>query len=250
VTWTTTDDVHAFLAAAAEFLAARPVEHTVLLTESAYLAARPQPASYGWFHAEGEVAGAFVRAPRHPAVLSLMPGPAALSLVDTLDDGTVDVDARLVPPLLAAGMTERSRITLYRLGTLTRPVAAGQARTATAADRNLLLDWYGRLMAANPDDPTDLAYLVDEPLSYGGATLWEVDGVPVAVAGRSRLVAGMVRVGAVYAPDGRGEQAVLAAACAAAQASARDVLVFGARGDTSMARLGFEPALERVVLRR
>ena len=72
-------------------------------------------------------------------------------------------------------------------------------------------------MEAHPDDPSELSYVVDDPIAYGGITLWEVDGVPVAMAGRSRLVAGMVRLGAVYAAhnDADGEAALIAAGQAA-----------------------------------
>jgi hypothetical protein len=73
------------------------------------------------------------------------------------------------------------------------------------------------------------------------------------MAGRSRLVAGMVRMGAVYAPDDRDDadghgRAALVAACAAAQAVARDVLIFSGAADDAYRSLGFEPVLDRVML--
>jgi hypothetical protein len=244
-----TSDVHTFVGAAGEFLRARPVDHTVLLTELAYLASRPQPEQrFGWFQDEcGQVTGAYLQAPRHVAVLSSMSAMAARSLVDILSP-PYDVDSRMGTAWPGRGLVEESRITLHRLVRLHAPAYEGQARTASDDDRDLLVDWYERMMAAFPEDPSDLAYVVDEPLSYGGITLWEVDGVPTAMAGRSRLVAGMVRLGATYAPDGDAT-AALAAACAAAAQAARDVLIFAPVGEPTAYRdLGFEPVLDRVLL--
>ena len=86
VPWSSSTDVRDFLTAAGGFLQAAPVEHTVLLTEAAYLAARPTRDAdqlYGWWRSPGgRVAGAFLRAPRHPPVLSTMPVRAVESLVD------------------------------------------------------------------------------------------------------------------------------------------------------------------------
>jgi hypothetical protein len=147
-------------------------------------------------------------------------------------------------------LAPRSRITLYRLADLHPPAPPpGRARTASSADRDVLVGWYHRLMAENPGDPSDLAYVVDDPLGYGGITLWEAGGTPVAMAGRSRLVAGMVRLGAVYSVRGPAYgEAAFAAACAAARDVAGDVLVFGDATGAAYRRLGFEPVLERVML--
>ncbi len=103
-------------------------------------------------------------------------------------------------------------------------------------------------MAAKPDDASDLAYVIDDPLDYGGITVWEVDGVPVAMAGRSRVVAGMTRVGATYAPGGdRYGQAVFAAACAEAVGVARHVVLL-TTDVAGHAALGFAPVGELVTL--
>jgi hypothetical protein len=262
VPWSTSSDVGEFLAAAGDFLTANPVDHTVLLTEAAYLVARPSTAAdqrYGWWQPPGgAVAGAFLQAPRHPVILSTMPGEAVESLVDALDDlPAVGVDGRLVDSVVTAWrrrsgteLRQRSRIRLYRLGDLRAPQPQpGQARVATAADRELLVAWFHRLMADHPGDPSDLAYVVDDPISYGGITLWEVGGTPKAMAGRSRLVAGMVRLSAVYAPQDPGDgDAAFVAACMAARRIARDVVVFAQETDTSYQQLGFEPVLDRVML--
>lgn len=280
VSWSVTSDIGEFVATAGSLMRARPVDNTVLLTEAAYLAARPTADAdqlYGWWRsARGAVTGAFVQAPRHPPVLSVLSADAhdaLASLVDVLPPASsLGVDGRSVDAVTsawrdAAGvvLAERSRIRLYRLGRLNAPSAqAGRARVATKADRVLLVSWFERLMAEHPDDPSDLAYVVDDPIGYGGITLWEVDGVPVAMAGRSRLVAGMVRLSAVWAAFDGGagddlssqraafEEAVFVAAAASAQQVARDVLMFAGAadeaGDAAHRRLGFTPVLDRVML--
>lgn len=248
--WSIAESAGAFLGAAGEFLGAAPVENTVLLTEAAYLDARPaEGARFGWFRTARDVEGAFVQAPRHAPVLSRMPTIALESLVDIVAP-PFDVDSRDLPEATRIwGASTENRITLYRLETLrARAAPQGSPRTATSADRERLVDWYDRMMAASPGDPSDLAYVVDDPLSYGGITLWEVDGGPVAMAGRSRLVAGMVRLGAVYPDDVHG-QAAFAAACGDAMEIARDVLVFAPSPDNATyLDLGFAPVLDRVLL--
>jgi hypothetical protein len=266
VTWSVSRDVHTFLAAAGAFLSAHPVDNTALLTEAAYLTARPSTTSdqlYAWWRpADGGVEGAFLQAPRHPPILSMMPDTAVESLADILTGVLpIGVDARLADAVGTAWRRhtgteprERSRITLYRLGRLLPPsLPPGRARTATADDRELLVSWFEQLMRANPGDPSDLAYVVDDPISYGGITLWEVGATPVAMAGRSRLTAGMVRLSAVYAPeDDAYADAAFVAACTAAEGVARDVLVFApaadTASDTAYRQLGLEPVLQRVML--
>jgi len=252
VTWTVSSDVDAFLSAAGEFLAAAPIDHTVLLTEAAYLSARGLGGVFGWWRrAPAEaVAGAFVQAPRHAPVLSLMPAEGLATLPAALPGlRTIGVDGRMVAACADAWgpVAERSRIRLHRLETLRRPtMPPGRARLATHADRPRLVEWYDQLMAAFPDDPSDLAYVVDDPLDDGGMMLWEQEGTPVAMAGRSRVVAGMTRVGAAHPHGDPCAEAALVAACAAAQEVARDVLMFA---DIEHARKwGFEQVLERVML--
>lgn len=264
--WSTTRDIDSYLKVAGAFLATRPVEHTVLLTETAYLEARPSRTPdqlYGWWSdAGGEVSGAFVQAPRHAPITSDLPADAIEALVGVVPDPRrIGVDGRLVGSVVGAwrraGITlaPESQITLYRLGALRHPdLPRGRARVAVRSDREFLVSWYEQLMAAHPDDPSDLAYVVDDPLDYGGIVLWEVDGEPLAMAGRSRMVAGMVRLGATYeAGHGRGYgDAAFVAACEAAQALAEDVLAFvaadDAAGAASYRELGFEPVLDRVML--
>jgi hypothetical protein len=266
VTWYTSSDIHAFLGAAGDFLAANPIDHTLLLTEAAHLAARPSAAAdqlYGWWQRDGGgITGAFLQAPGHRPILSAISNDGLESLVDRYPDlPPVGVDGQLVDSVVTAWrrrwgveLSERTRIRLYRLGHRHTPeLRPGRARVATLADRELLVSWYEQLMAASPDDPSDLTYVVDDPISYGGVVLWEVEGTPKAMAGRSRLVAGMVRLGPVYpTQNDRNGKAALVAACDAALAVARDVLIFAEATDSGTdavyRSIGFEPVLDRVML--
>jgi len=266
MSWSTTSDVLRFLAEAGGFLRARPVEHTTLLTEAAYLEARPAnpDQAFGWWRdAAGVVGGAFLRAPRHAPVLSPMPTEAVESLPEVLGGAqAVEVEAGMAETVAATWkrgrgveLAERSRITLYRLEALVpHIVPGGRARTAVPSDRETLLRWYQRMLEKYPEDPSESEYMVDDPIAFGGITMWEVDGEPVAMAGRSRAVAGMVRLGAVHAvgDDESLAGAAFAQACRAASEIAEHVLVFAPTGDADAARkygaLGFRPVLERVML--
>src|SRR5262245_48106275 len=120
-------DVAAFRGAVGGFLEVEPVANTVLLTEAAYLAGRPQAARgarFGWWQPSGRpVSGAFLQAPRHAPVLSRMDDPAAVhGLADAWPDlGELDVDARDNRTVLESwrqrgvDLSPRSRRTLYRL---------------------------------------------------------------------------------------------------------------------------------------
>jgi hypothetical protein len=157
---------------------------------------------------------------------------------------------------LGRELSEERRITLFRLeGSIIWPdLPRGGARVATLSDRAMLLRWYQMMMKQSPEDPSESKYVIDDPLGFGGITLWAVDGEPVAMAGRSRLVASMVRMSAVYAADGKESHAdaAFATACHAASEMAEHVLVFARTGDGDTARkyaaLGFRPVLQRVML--
>lgn len=273
--WSTTSDIDAFVAAAGEFLGSRPIAHSPLLTEADYLSRRPQPGAdqaYGWWADDsGGVAGAFLRAPRHATLLTPMPDAAVDELVQAHDAlEVIDInrglgcDVTTVDALVAAcgaagrPVVRRHRITVHRLDTRhphhPRPPAPGRARTAGPADARRLDDWFDALMAAHPGDPSDRAYVVSDPLADGRITLWEVEGAPVAMAGRTPVLSGMTRLSAVFAPSGDAglKTAVLGAATEAAAAVAADVLFLAGTDDheagARLAALGYRAVGERVLL--
>ncbi|WP_052869731.1 GNAT family N-acetyltransferase [Streptomyces niger] len=269
--WTTTHDLDTFLTAAGDFLRARPAEHTQLLGVTATLAASgpaaygDRPPRYGWWPGpDGRTAAAFVWTPSRPPLLSAMPGRAAAALLDVLAAGPEPVggangtraaaDAFTAAWERRTGRTARLRthLTLYRLGEPAPPDPAprGRARPATAADRDLVMDWWGEFARESGGEPSGHAGVVADRLSYGGLTLWEADGRPAAFASRTRTVAGMVRVGPVYTPpelrrNGYAAGASAAVSRAALAAGAGQVLLFAdAANRTSTAlyeRLGYRP---------
>jgi RimJ/RimL family protein N-acetyltransferase len=272
--WHMTDSVDEFHDTAGDFLRSRPVEHTVPLTLVDTLRKRgphaygPDDPIFGWWTTpDGVVDGAFVQTPPFPLLVTAAPDLVALAELlagrhlPGVNALAADVDAfagawrRLTGAIVSPG--RRSR--LFRLDVLTPPVplAPGKPRVADAGDRELLVAW----MEAFHDDVGegfgDVESMVEDKLSYGGLTLWEVDGSPVSMAGASRLEAGMSRVMAVYTPPelrGRGYAGAVTTAVsqAALDAGAADVVLFtDLANPTSNAlyqRLGYRPIEDRTVV--
>ncbi|WP_308461296.1 GNAT family N-acetyltransferase [Streptomyces sp. Ru73] len=149
----------------------------------------------------------------------------------------------------------RTHLTLYRLAELTPPDPAprGRARTATAADRALLVEWWGAFARESGGEPHGHARSVDDRLGYGGLTLWEAGGRPAAFAGVSRTAGGMAKIGPVYTPpelrgNGYAAGATAAVSRGALASGAGQVLLFAdAANRTSTAlyeRLGYRPVGE------
>ncbi len=140
MTWTMTQDLGAFEAAAGGFLRARPVAHTVLLSATASLG-RLGADAYGddaprygaWRRADGTVAGAFLWTPPRAVLLSPMPDDAAAALADALTRERCAVPGvnavRAAAEAFAAAWRRRhggtvataARHRLHRLGELTPP---------------------------------------------------------------------------------------------------------------------------------
>lgn len=281
VAWTTTYDLDEFTAVAGAFLRARPVRHTLLLTVVSSLRAAgsrrygDRPPVFGWWRApSGTVDGVYLRTPPRPPLLSAMPAEAADALARALAGADrpritgvnaarpvaetfADAWERHTGEVRGAELVHR----LYRLDTLTPsgPVPRGRARAASTADRELLLSWYegfGRDTGVLSGGG-ETARAVDDRLSHHGATLWEVDGEPVATAAVSRTVADTVRVSFVYTPPelrGHGYGgAVTAAVSRGARASgAERVLLFADLANpTSNAlyqRIGYRPVEDHLEL--
>ncbi|MEU5087318.1 GNAT family N-acetyltransferase [Streptomyces sp. NPDC021356] len=263
--WYLTPDLDEFLARAGEFLRSRPAQHTVHLTVTENLRARggrtygDGAPEFGVLEGEPEGAGArgvrasFFRTPPHPLVLTPLTEAEADALAALLAgrererDGAggltgVNADHDTAAAFAAAWhrhtgarTTVRRRLRLYRLGGLTvpRPVPPGRARVAGTADRELLARWYTDFCAAVGEtavrDPRDWA---DEHARSGAVTFWQTpDGAPVAMAGTSPVVAGQVRINAVYTPArlrGRGYAGAVTAEVSrvAVASGAAEVLLF------------------------
>jgi predicted GNAT family acetyltransferase len=275
--WTLTGDLGEYLAAAGGFLRSEPVRHTVELTAAETLQARgidafgSPGALFGWWRpGTGPVAATLFHTPPYLMLLTPLPPGAAPALARALlarghDPLGVAGEQRDAARFAAAWteltgasarLARRSR--LFRLGTLT-PLSppAGAARVATAADRDLLCAWLADFATETGGAPESLRSTVDDGLSYGGMTLWEAGGIPVAVAGIKRPAAGVVRVGPVYTPPDQRRHGYAAAATVAVSQAALDAGAVGVVLFTDLAsaasnglypRLGYQPVADRVML--
>jgi predicted GNAT family acetyltransferase len=134
----------------------------------------------------------------------------------------------------------------------------GAARVAGPGDRNQLIEWHQAFFAeARAGAAENAGRTVDDRMSDAGLTLWEAGGVPVAMAGRTREVAGVVRIATVYtAPAyrqrGYGGAVTAEASQAALDTGASTVVLFtNLANPTSNAlyqRLGYRPVCDRVLL--
>jgi GNAT superfamily N-acetyltransferase len=277
--WTQSRSLDAFAETAGDLLRAEPVRHTVPLTLLATLRARGPSAfgdelpRYGWHTGDrGVVDGAFLQTPPFPLLVAALPAGSAAGLIGLLgEDGGlpaaanlpgVDEAAFIAAWAAAAGGTTsvERRQRLFRLDDLTPPdpVPPGTARVAGPDDRELLIEWAAAFGQEAEGVVRDSDRTVDDRLSHAGLTLWEVGGQPVAMAGRTRDVAGVVRVGPVYtAPAhrqrGYGGAVTTAVTQAALDAGAAAVVLFtDLANPTSNAlyqRLGYRPVEDRVLLR-
>jgi RimJ/RimL family protein N-acetyltransferase len=273
--WTITDDLEWYLAEAGDFLRADPAENTVPLTAVESMRVQgPEaagvPPMFGWWRAgAGEVAGACMRAGTYPLLPTLMPDEAVEELVELLAENKVSLPGVNAQDALARTFAVaweirtdvtsivKMRQRLYRLDRLERPHVPGKPRVATSADLELAQDWY-ESFGHDTGTPGDLSgNEIADKVSYGGIVLWELDGVPVSLGGRTRVVAGMARVAPIYTPPEQRRRGYGAAVTAvvtqdALDAGARDVVLFtdldNPTSNHVYQRLGFRPLSDRLVL--
>jgi GNAT superfamily N-acetyltransferase len=191
---------------------------------------------------QGPVEAVVLCTPPRPLLLTRGPEAAARELAAAWEGAvpglTGDREAALV---FAEAWRERTgeaadirrEMRIYRLGELTArtPAPPGRSRPAGPDDRELLLRWHHAYSLDVGDLPMGGERLVDDALAHGGRRLWETpDGVPVAMAGSTVPVDGMVRILSVYTPPahrGRGYAGAVTAAVsqAALDAGASVVLL-------------------------
>ena len=276
--WTLTDDLDDYVAAAGEFLQSRPVQHTIQLAVIETLRVRGGSAFgevaplFGWWRpGAGGVQCALLHTPPYPVLLTALPPGSARPLAEQLvvrrrqlpgvnaEQGDAAAFAAAWGDLTGASAKPFRRSRLFRLGELAPPVPhpAGAARVAVAADRDLLESWLAAFTSEIGDMAGNPPGAIADRLSYGGLTLWEVDGSAVSLAGATRPAAGVVRLGPVYTPPelrrrGYAGAVTVAVSQAAVEAGARHVILFtDLANPTSNAlyqRLGYRPVEDRVVL--
>lgn len=280
MTWHVTHDIGTFDAATGGFIAATAARNTLLVTVPAVVRRRGPnafgagAARFGWFEdADGSTTAAFVETPPRPIVLSDAAADVAGALAGLLADADEAPVSGVNGPAAAAeafgeawcartGATSEilRRERLYRLGTLTPPSPAppGHARIATRVDRELLIEWYQAFAEDTGVDAGNVELTVDERIEFGDLLLWEIDSVPVALAGRTQVQEGTARVAPVYTPKnlrGRGYAGAATAAVSrgALDAGAQEVLLFTDLANPTSnglyQRIGYRPIEDRVVLR-
>jgi ribosomal protein S18 acetylase RimI-like enzyme len=273
--WHLTESVGEFWSAAGEFLRSRPVEHTLSLSltdtlrkRDLHFYGRGDPI-FGWFESAGGVRAACLQTPPHPLIITAAPAGAVPELASLLAgrplpgvnalaaDG--DAFAGVWRRRTGAAVTIGKQTRLFRLDALAPPAPwpPGKARVVAATDRELLLYWLKSFHDDLGEPDHDPGKTVDDRISYGGLTLWEVDGDPVSLAGASRMESGVVRVAPVYTPPdlrGRGYAGAVTSVVtqAALATGADDVVLFtDVANPTSNGlyqRLGYRPIEDRVVM--
>ncbi|MEJ3741727.1 GNAT family N-acetyltransferase [Actinomycetes bacterium KLBMP 9797] len=173
--------------------------------------------------AAGDLAGVALCTPPYGLLVTDMPDAAVDPLADhvathrpTLStvDGPVAVADRFAWRYCehigtAPRATRESR--MYHLDQVAPPRGIpGRLRAATAADRDLLVQWSAAFSAEAlpPARPNNPALTIDSKLAHGGLIwIWTLDAEPVSMSYLSVAAAGVVRVSGVYTPPelrGRG----------------------------------------------
>src|SRR5262245_953812 len=271
MTWRTTSDLDEFVGATRDLLHADIAANTIILTTLENLAVRgpntysDQTPRYGWWSTDGVVTAAYLQTPPYPVLLTELPDEAVPALMETLNPLHINAERALAESIgqiwrqrTGAEPTVERRTRLYRLGPLVPPDPAppGRPRVAGNDDRGLLFDWHDRFHREVGEEIGDRTTLINDKIGYGGLTVWEVDAVPVAMAGRTRVSAGMIRLGPVFTPvelRSRGYGgAVTAAVTAAAQQLVDEVLLLtdltNPISNAISQRLGYLPVHDRRVV--
>jgi GNAT superfamily N-acetyltransferase len=279
--WRTTSDVAEFLAAAGEYLWRERARNTVILTVSEQLRVNQTLYSghpsgeplLGWQTDQaGVVDGAFLHTPPHPLLLTAVASGVAADLALTLAGrpvAGVNATAAAAESFAASWQAAtpgiqvavERRLRLYRLGDLIAPQPApdGAGRVATDADAALATDWFTAFAVEVHDAEAgdDQALAVRDKLSHQGILLWEAGGRPVSLAGVTRQVVGMIRVGPVYTPPelrGHGYASAVTADVSrrAREAGADEVLLYtdlaNPTANSIYQNMGYRAVEDRVVL--
>jgi predicted GNAT family acetyltransferase len=274
--WQFSGDVGVYDEHVGPLLRRDPVRQTLALTliEGRRGASRPpgDESLFGWHATAGGVHGAVSLLPGHDLLLSAVPAGATAELVaalrarDAMVPG-VTGPAELVDRFLvswcgdgpAPAVDDRRR--LYVLAELAPPRSppAGVARRVERGDAWLVDRWLRGYQREVDGGGAFSASVVRARIEAGLLLLWrDPGGRPVALAGRSQVVAEVARIGPVYTPPehrGRGYGSAVTAASAAEVLGlgASHVVLFAQLSNpTSNAvyqRLGFHPVGDHRMVR-
>ncbi|GII87229.1 N-acetyltransferase [Sphaerisporangium siamense] len=239
MSWTFTSRPEEFPEAAEAWLRADPTRNTVPLTVLNRLrhGLWAEDATLGWLTAGGEVRGAVVHTPPYPVLLGDIPLGSVAALAEALRgrpiSGVSGPKEQAEAFAATGGRAESGRVAqrLYRLGDLRPHSSTGAPRPADEADAGWVASWMRDFMAeAEPENAGgDFLPQMRHRIAQGEMVLWADAGRPVAMAGFSRPISGMSRIGPVYTPSGsRGRgygSAVTHAATRAAQEAGAGLLL-------------------------
>ena len=210
----TTDAPEHLLDAGGTFLRQDPVRHNVILTILEARIAHPEPGRYWVAYADGLVRGVALQSPTHFfATVTPMTHEIVTAVVDAIVEHGVNlpgVNGEAATAARFAGhWTECTRSAahpvlgqrIYEVADVVPPAhTAGHLRQAHDRDRDLLVSWFGEFEAeSGASGGHTAAETVDRRLPAGHLWIWD-NAEPVAMAGLSDPVAGVVRVGPVYTP--------------------------------------------------
>ncbi|MGN6379633.1 MAG: GNAT family N-acetyltransferase [Gaiellales bacterium] len=264
-----------FRALAEPLLTADEARHTVMLGVLNDLERTPgrYPEFALWVVEEaGEAQAAALRTPPFHGVVAQPRSSAALHVLASV----MQEDAPGLPGVngtrpevdefaaewarLSGGRTEaRMQLILHRLDRLEEtPPTPGRMRDATAADRDLLIEWMAAFSAETgvQGGAEDLARGIDAHLGKELALMvWEDAGAVVSLAGSRETSPGCARIGPVYTPPElrrRGYATTIVRELTAARlsAGARTMLLFtdlaNPTSNAIYARIGYRPIAEAV----
>ncbi|KDN17880.1 GNAT family N-acetyltransferase [Amycolatopsis rifamycinica] len=259
--WRLTEDIDDFLARTGDFLRSRPALHTSQLTRLEQLRTHEEKGTlFGRLEQGGEVRAICYRRPSQRLILTrVAPDEAEALAADlagqalcgvTAEDDTATAFAEAWQRHTDAVPVPGVRVRLHRLGELTPPEPMPDGRAREAQHGPEVIRWCSEFATAVGQQP-----LADErswaASNFAGKrfTFWET-GCPVAMAGRTPVLAGMVRVDPVYTPArfrGRGYAGAVTAAVseAALAEGATDVVLYtdpaNVTSNALYRRLGYVP---------
>ncbi|MFC5667304.1 GNAT family N-acetyltransferase [Kitasatospora misakiensis] len=223
----TTRNTEEFISETGEWIAGNPVENSILLTMMAGAKFRPPTAPpITWSRVEdpdsgsAPVVGVAAFTPPYLVVLSGMPEAAAAALGAELGAGPDRIPGVIGPDAAAAafaaawsgasGRPARAdrREQLLRLDGAPlpsgRPAPPGLVRAALPEEAELFTDWCLEAAHGAGLSRETAARSVQGQIAGGLLRVWEEDGRPVAILGRTATVAGVVRYNPMYVrPENR-----------------------------------------------
>ena len=234
----------AFLEASGDFLGVREAEHNLTFGICAILTADPgypsAPPYLGTVFRGDRIVLTGVMTPPWNIVLSWTDdadAPAAMAAdlgargisvpgtTSPVDTARAFARAWCEPRGLASQLAVAERI--YRLERVIPPAGVpGRVRVATAADRDLLVEWVDAFLteAIGQRTPEEAEILVDRSFRTGSRTwyLWEDGGNSVSVAASTGPTPNGIRIGPVYTPPGLRRHGYASAVTAAASQAELD----------------------------